>query len=351
MRVGSAGSGIVLHPTIGVDAQQGTMLGLVHAELLKRPGGQADHKKRSFVDKQSCRWLRGTVQAAELLGAGALSVTVIADREGDIYEAFALRPAGVDLVIRAGQDRRLDEGVRLFEKSGLVAQMGVFTVELPAAPGRAGRVAKLSLRWCPVDIARPDRRVTAAELAALPDRVGMMLVEAREIDPPAGVAAAHWRLLTTHAVANAEDAQRIVGFYRQRWTIEQVFRTLKSKGFDVEVLRTMEGPFEKLVAAALVAAITVFQLVRERDGIAGRPLDDVLETTDRPVLEAVNATLEGKTRRQKNPHPLGSLAYAAWVFARLGGWTGYYGKPGPIVMLKGFTTFQSIKRGSRLLNV
>ncbi|MGL4962523.1 MAG: hypothetical protein ACRC67_14925, partial [Inquilinus sp.] len=46
------------------------------------------------------------------------------------------------------------------------------------------------------------------------------------------------------------------------------------------------------------------------------------------LLEACCAQLEGKTQRQKNPHPKGSLAYAAWVCARLGGWTGYYGKPG-----------------------
>ena len=53
----------------------------------------------------------------------------------------------------------------------------------------------------------------------------------------------------------------------------------------------------------------------------------------------------------KNPHPKGSLAYAAWVFASLGGWTGYYGKPGPIVMLRGFTEFHVIKHGWKLRDV
>ena len=65
-----------------------------------------------------------------------------------------------------------------------------------------------------------------------------------------------------------------------------------------------------------------------------------------PVLEQVCKSLEGDTQKQKNPHPKGSLAYAAWVFARLGGWTGYYGKPGPIVMLRGLTEFHAIKHGS-----
>ncbi|POR52702.1 hypothetical protein CYD53_105367 [Bosea psychrotolerans] len=70
---------------------------------------------------------------------------------------------------------------------------------------------------------------------------------------------------------------------------------------------------------------------------------------DAALLEACYARLEGKTARQKNPHPKGSLAYAAWVCARLGGWTGYYGKPGPIVMLEGWLEFQAMKRGLNLI--
>ena len=56
----------------------------------------------------------------------------------------------------------------------------------------------------------------------------------------------------------------------------------------------------------------------------------------------------GGTERQKNPHPPGSLAFAAWVCARLGGWTGYYGKPGPVVMLKGLYEFRAIQLGYNL---
>ena len=136
------------------------------------------------------------------------------------------------------------------------------------------------------------------------------------------------------------------------WTIEQLFRTMKTKGFAVEALRQeQDGPLEKLVTAILIAAIKVMQLVAERDGEARRPLDDVLDPDDLPALERVCQTLEGKTAKQKNPHPKGSLAYAAWVFARLGGWTGYYGKPGPIVMIRGLTQFHAIKHGWTLRNV
>jgi hypothetical protein len=34
----------------------------------------------------------------------------------------------------------------------------------------------------------------------------------------------------------------------------------------------------------------------------------------------INPKLEGKTALLKNPHPPHSLAFAAWVIARLGGW-------------------------------
>ena len=93
------------------------------------------------------------------------------------------------------------------------------------------------------------------------------------------------------------------------------------------------------------------QLVAEREGKANRPLADVFDPDDQPALERVCQSLEGKTAKQKNPYPKGSLAYAAWVFARLGGWTGYYGKPGPIVMLRGLTQFHAIKHGWSLRNV
>jgi len=48
-------------------------------------------------------------------------------------------------------------------------------------------------------------------------------VRVEEIDPPVGVRPVLWILLTTHKVESLEDALRIVGWYRARWTIEQVF--------------------------------------------------------------------------------------------------------------------------------
>jgi len=207
------------------------------------------------------------------------------------------------------------------------------------------------LRACRVEIKRPSRNL-AQEAAKLPPKVSLSFVEVCEVDPPTGVPPIHWRLLTTHEVSTLADALRMTRYYRERWTIEQLFRVMKTKGFDIEAVRIEDAtPFENLATATLIAAIQVLQMVRDRDGLAGRPLHDVFDPADQPALQAICATLQGKTERQKNPHATGSLAYAAWICARLGGWTGYYGKPGPVVTLQGFLRLNTMLLGWNIARV
>jgi hypothetical protein len=338
-----------LHATIAVDAGDGALLGLVDAVFLKHVGGKKRQRAvRAFADKESRRWLDATRKASGLAADGAACVTVVADREGDIYEEFAYRPIETELLIRANHDRALKDGGTLHGCLAKVPEPGREVIDLPAKPGQPARKAVLALRTRQISLLRPRRRCPGEE-AELPKEVTLTLVEAREVDPPANVPPVHWRLLTTHRVTTLADARQITGLYRQRWTIEQLFRLMKTKGFNIEAVRVVEsGPFENLTAATLVAAIQVLQMVRERDGAAGRPLDDVLDPDDKPALEAICRTLEGKTDRQKNTHPTGSLAYATWVCARLGGWTGYYGKPGPIVILQGLLALKAMLRGWKI---
>jgi Transposase DDE domain len=340
---------LCLHAMIAVDAEDGALLGLVDGVFLSRSGGKKRRcAKRPFAEKESRRWLDATETAAGLVDAGAAQVTVIADQEGDIYEQFACRPAATELLIRAHHDRILQDGGTLYSCMQQVTELGRQTIDLPANPGRRARQLVLALWARQVTLVRPKRN-RAVEAKKLPESVALTLVEAREVDPVDGVTPVHWRVLTTHKVATLEDACRITGFYRQRWTIEQLFRTMKTKGFDIEAVRIAEGgPFENLTTATLIAAVQVLQMVRERDGAAGRPLQDAIDPEERPALEAICRSLEGKTDKQKNPHRKGTLAYASWVCARLGGWTGYYGKPGPIVMMHGLRALKAMLRGWKL---
>ncbi len=337
------GSGLFLHAALAVDADDGVVLGLAHAQFLTHKptpdlvSAKAKMRVTPFEEKESFRWLQGA-QAAGSIGARAQRVTMIADRESDVFELFAQRPQDVDLLVRAKHDRALGDGGRMFAR-------------IDAEPEAGRETITLAVRHLEVEPVRPGAGGCGK---VQPGGVRLSLVDVREVDVPEGQTQVHWRLLTTLPVCDGAEAVAVADLYRRRWAIEQLFRTLKTQGFDIESLPFNDDrPRKRLVTAALVAAVTIQQLVHARDGVQGpsplRPVTDAFDETDRPLLRAFTAKLEGKTARQKNPHPEGSLAYGAWVCARLGGWTGYYGKPGPIVMLEGWTHFQAAKQGALLI--
>ena len=133
--VGKGGcSGVLMHPVLAVDAASGELFGLADIAVWNRDGGKAlPHGQRAADDKESRRWLTGIERAADVLKQ-ATQVTVVADREGDIYQDFALRPEGVHMLVRAGFDRRLATGEKLFDHAAALAEAARFTVNIPAAP-------------------------------------------------------------------------------------------------------------------------------------------------------------------------------------------------------------------------
>lgn len=346
---GGALGGLLLHAVLAVEADSGALLGLADAQVRNRHGKRAKPRRlRATAQKESRRWIDGAARAAEMLGA-ARSLTAVSDRESDIYEHFATRPAAMHLIVRACQNRSIVPAATapnsLFPFADSLSEQGRFIASIPAAPGRPARQAELALRFGAVALCKP-RHGAAPDL---PATVALTLVDVREPSPPPDGKPIHWQLLTTHPVVSLGDARRIVDLYRMRWRIEEYFRTLKTAGFDIEQADIGEPhAMANLVTAAAVAAVTVMQLVQARDGATDETIADAFAPDDQPLIERLNADLEGKTARQRNPHPKGSLAFAAWVIGRLGGWTGYYGKPGPRVMRRGLDDFQRIKYGATL---
>ncbi|HKM80113.1 MAG TPA: IS4 family transposase [Candidatus Acidoferrum sp.] len=301
----------------------------------------APRRKRAIEDKESIRWLRGVERAAEVL-TDAASVVVVGDRESDIYSGFARRPAGVDLVVRAAQDRALVDDASLFASAAAWPELRQMPVKVaPRRVGDRGRIATVALRAGPVTVKRPRHGFAKTD----PETVSMTLVEAREVNPPANEEPLLWRLLTSIEVGDADAACEIVRLYRLRWRIEEMFRALKSDGMGLEETQVHEAErLFKLAVVGLAAACRTIQLVDARDG-SPRPATDVIDPALLPVAEAIGPTLEGKTERQKNRHPPHSLAWLAWIVARLGGWNCYYKPPGPKTMRAGWAQFETMAAG------
>ena len=333
-----ASVGFFIHPVIAVDVESEAVLGLVGSQIWTRDEARVkDRRSRVLSDKESQRWLTGARLAASRLALAA-SVLVVGDQESDIYELFARKPEGVDLLIRARHQRRLADGGML----GLVPCAASACIKLAVAAGHAGekdRVACLEVGFKTVVIQRP---ATAA--ADVPASLELFCVETREInDGPLA-----WRLLTSKPTHTAEEALDIIRLYRLRWRIEEVFRLMKRDGLALEDSQIEAAPrLFNLAALALQAAVRILQLVDARDGSA-RPATDVVDPAILAPASAISKTLEGKTLRQKNPHPPDSLAWLSWIVARLGGWNCYYKPPGPKTMARGWKRFEAMIQGYRI---
>lgn len=336
-------AGFFLHPVIAIDSETEAVLGLLDAKIWTRSDefDATPARERALEDKESMRWLTGAERAADRL-ADAASVVVVADRESDIYAAFARRPASIDLIVRAAQDRILDDGGRLFAAPEVWPELA--RTEVRVAPSRTGvatRVATVALRAGTVVVCRPR----LSHDTDGPAQLRLTMIEAREVDWNGEGTPLLWRLLTTIGTIDADGAAEIVRLYRLRWRIEEVFRSLKSDGLRLEETQMQDAArLFKLALIGLAAATRTIQLVDARHG-SNRPATDVIDPGLLPAADAIGPTLEGKTPRQKNPHPPRSLAWLAWILARLGGWNCYYKPPGPKTMRAGWAHFAAMATG------
>ena len=359
---GRKARGLLIHPVLVVDAQSNACLGTVHEQVWVRDEDATPKRaRRPIEEKESMRWLEGAQIAARRLSQAAC-VTVVADRESDIFEEWDRIPdEHTHLVTRAHYDRKIKGGDTLFGWLKKQPEMGNYTFEVPprsagkpyrstgggSHKARTAHRARMEVRYGQVTILRPQG------CKAKKDRVDLYVVEVRELPEtiPAGEDPVHWVLLTDHEVHDAKRALEVVGWFQQRWQIEQLFRTLKRQGLKLETSQLEEADeLVKLACLAIQVAARTMQLVNARDGDTGQPASDAFEEEEIVVLGKLQGELEGKTTSQRNPHPFGSMAWASWTIARLGGWKGKAkeAKPGPITMLHGLQRFDQMVDGWKL---
>ena len=290
--------GFFVHPLLAVDAQEGVCLGLADLHIWQRTEPQSkDYKKLPIEEKESFRWIETAERGKSRLSQTPL-LTVVADREADIYELWDRLPdERTHVLVRASQDRLLvhseedkeEKERKLFGYMDCLPVKGSYILDLPATKKRSKHDAVMVVRFGQVRIKRPQSRMDKSSSSD----ILVSIIDVREDDSSVvgNEVPIHWRLVTTHEVKSMAQARQCIEWYCQRWHIEQTFRTVKSQGLDIESSLIESGEkLEKLAVLAFSAAVKVMQLVMARDG-STRPATDVFYEDDIEVLQHVGKSL------------------------------------------------------------
>ena len=344
--------GFFIHPSLVVDPQECSILGLSDIYIWNRSFEKTSkkewqYKKKNIELKESYRWIE-QAKTSNLLLSEVPMVTVIQDREGDIYQSFAQLTSNshLNLIIRSSSNRILKDGQKLYEFIETLSAASNYIIEVEGNKKRKKRQAKVEIRYSKVEIARPNNLSKETN----PPYITLFFVQVKERPEsvPEGEKPIEWNLLTTHEVANPQIAQQIAKWYSMRWLIEELFRVMKSEGFGLESSELESGKcLRKLALMVMFTAIKVIALKQARDGTTKQLTDKNFNEMEINCLKDILPTLEGKTEKQKNPYSIENLAWATWIIARLGGWKGYKSQrpPGVITLRDGLERFHAFFNG------
>ncbi len=338
-------AGFFLHPNLVVDTAEMFPVGFSSIHVWNRQWDKSSKNAREYKtlpieEKESFRWI-SSAQTSKKVLLQAAHITIIGDRESDIYEELVLVPdQKTDLLIRSSVNRKLHEGGKLFETLSQSTLQAVYKIEIKGNRKRENRIAEMMLRYEKVKIARPANLLNKQ----LPDYVELWAIESREQSEsvPEGEDEVLWRILTTHQIDNPTDALKYVEWYAFRWQIEQLFRLLKTKGFGIESSQLGDGAaLKKLCIMSLQSVLQVMQLTLSRSGENNQRAQLIFTAKEIRFIQILSKKMEGDTEMLQNPHIPESLAWASWVIARLGGWKGYKSQapPGHITMNTGLNLF------------
>jgi hypothetical protein len=344
--------GFMLHSSLVIDANMGSALGYSYIKTWEREEEGPDRHQRKYKqlqieEKESYKWIAALNQSKTLLQQ-ATDITVIADRESDIYDLLAAASEqGVNLVIRSNTNRRIKQGGKLVDYLDNLPVMHQcnLAVRGDVRKNIEKRTAVMELKWGKAEIVNPAKNKNINK--NLPPTRDLYVVEAKEQNKGKGI---YWRLLTSHCVSTAQEAMQIIEWYKHRWYIEQIHRLLKTEGMRLERSQLEQGwAIRKLTLLSMMAVLRILQMMLAYEDDHEQPIDEVFDKDEQQCLQMINKKVEGETGKLKNTCKPDTLKWATWIIARLGGWKGYTSpsqrKPGPIVLQKGLAKFYHMYEG------
>jgi hypothetical protein len=350
------GNGFFIHPNIVVNPVNKAVLGLAGVEIWQREDESAkkSRSKKGIEEKESYKWIKAMSKAQTYLRHVAQKI-FITDRESDIYEYMSLIiKSGDAFIVRSIHNRKIEEDELYVEERIHKTEVSYcYESLIEETPKRKKRIAKLHLRYGELTLLQPK---SVKGDSQYPEKIKVSFVDAEEdgSTAPNEESKIHWRLLTNKEVSSAANAIGVVEKYMLRWTIEPIFAGSKKRGLDLEACQISSfEKLKKLATIALSSLVHVFYLIKARDGKNDLSANMIFSDEQIVFLNALLKTLEGKTQKQKNPFLSGSLSWASWIIARLGGWKGYTSErpPGHGTMHDGLQKFYNMFQGWKICHI
>ena len=350
-RIGSDSNGargLKVIDALAVDPQ-GTPIGLLGltwwARSMKRsPKDTHARQSRPLEQKETRYWVQTVRIACSALDEGKVRGWFQVDREGDGRELLlALQQTEHWWTVRGNADRSIElEGgdiSKLRAELSLQRELGTYTLQVVARPGRRARTARMVVRVAHVVLRLRDKK--NGRITKLP----VTTVWAREEGTtPAGEKPIDWLLHTNRPVDTLEDAMLVIWGYAQRWRVEEFHKTWKSGACDIESTQLDSSAPVQLWATILAPVAVRIERLKH----LGRTQPEAPASVDLSPLEiqALKALKFGANAPAKEP----TLAEVVLWLAEMGGYANKYsGKPpGSVVLGRGL---QYLRPAARLLEM
>ncbi|MCU0551476.1 MAG: IS4 family transposase [Leptolyngbya sp. Prado105] len=336
--------GLKVHTVLAATAE-GVPLGVLHQTVWARPSNRAIAKHRNIEEKESHRWLE-SLELTQNLMPPETKVVTIADREGDIYELFALpRSQNSEFLIRAAQNRNTKANPMIAEMQPLFAAIrqvpvqGQFRLELHRTPRRAARLATLSVRYTQLWLQPPAEKQSMSAIC-------VDVILAQEESPPTGETPVNWLLVTTLSIGDFAAARQCLDWYASRWIIERFHYTIKS-GCRLESLQLQRSDrLHRALATYLIVAWRLLWLTYEARQHPDQSVAGILSDAEwRSLYCTVHQTIVPPVQPP-------SLAECIEWIAQLGGYVegGDDRDPGVKVLWRGLQRLHDITATWQLLH-
>ncbi len=333
--------GFLVHSALALTSLR-RPLGVLGQEVWARPQKARSRTETPAQRKQrpreSEKWSKVALQVEAALGGLGTqrpSLVEIFDAEGDAFEVLEiLARLGHGFVIRAARNRLLEtdepEANYLAEAAAQAPPRGRSSLEIPARPGRAKRVAKLELRSTRVTLQPPRSRYRTG------DSLEVGVVHVVELQPPEGVEPIGWLLLTSEPIESMEDCISVLADYTARWMIEEFHMALKTGcSLEERQLQSFDS-LSVLLAICTPVAVTMLALRHAARVDADAPSSTVLTETQLRALRALRPKLPAKL----------TVRDATRAIAEIGGFLGRKsdGEPGWRTLWLGFRDVLLVER-------